>query len=170
MNVHPFGLTAIPDDVLQFLANNLRGNVRELEGAIHSLRHFSRVTAKPPTRDLAHEALGDLLRHAVRVVHISEIESAVCSALRLPNGALKSKSKTWSVSHARMLAIYLARKHTSATFGEISLYFGNKTHSTAVAAEKKVRGWVSRNESVKAGDRDWKACDLVAKVERELLK
>jgi chromosomal replication initiator protein len=159
---------AIPTDVLQFLAGNLRGNVRELEGAVHSLRHFARVASQPVSKDLAREALGELLRHAVRVVQVADVEAAVISALKLPAGALRSKSKTWAVSHARMLAIYLARKHTSATYGEISAYFGNKTHSTAVAAEKKVRGWLATNEAVRAGDRAWRARDLLDKVEREL--
>ena len=77
-------------------------------------------------------------------------------------------SKAWAVSHARMLAIYLARKHTAATSGEISAYFGNKTHSTAVAAEKKVRGWLDRDASVAIGDRDWRAKELIDRVEREL--
>lgn len=158
----------IPAEVLQFLATHLRGNVRELEGAVHSLRHFGRVTGQPVTKELAREALGDLLRHAVRVVRVSDVEASVCAALKLPVGALKSKSKTWSISHARMLAIYLSRKHTSATYGEISVYFGNKTHSTAVAAEKRVRGWLNSNQLVKAGDRAWKARDLLTRVEREL--
>lgn len=159
---------AVPADVLQFLANNLRGNVRELEGAIHSLRHYARVTDQPVSKDLARDALGELLRHAVRVVRVADVEAAVVAALKLPAGALRSKSKAWAVSHARMLAIYLARKHTAATYGEISTYFGNKTHSTAVAAEKKVRGWLATNEAVRAGDRVWKARDLLNKVEREL--
>src|SRR5262249_46964379 len=143
-------------------------NVRELEGAVHSLRHFARVSSEPVTKDLAREALGELLRHAVRVVRVADVEAAVISALKLPPGALRSKSKTWAVSHARMLAIYLSRKHTSATYGEISAYFGNKTHSTAVAAEKKVRGWLATNQAVRAGDRAWRARDLLDKVEREL--
>src|SRR5262249_53122079 len=65
---------AMPDEVLAFLAERLRGNVRELEGALHSLRHFSRVTGRPVDRDLAREALGDLLRHAIRVVRMSDVE------------------------------------------------------------------------------------------------
>ncbi len=161
---------SIPPDVLKFLAGHLRGNVRELEGAIHSLRHLGRVTGQPVTKELAREALGDLLHHAIRTVRIGDIDAAVCAALKLPLGGLKSKSKAWSVSHARSLAIYLARRHTSATFGEITRYFGNKTHSTAVAAEKKVRGWLDRNETVKAGDRAWQARDLLERVERELQK
>jgi chromosomal replication initiator protein len=158
----------IPDDVLQFLGGHLRGNVRELEGAVHSLRHYARVTNRPVTIDAAREALGDLLRHAVRVVHVADVEAAVCATLKLAGNALRSKSKAWAVSHARMLAIFLARKHTSASFGEISLYFGNKTHSTAVAAVKRVQAWLTSNQPVKAGDREWKARDLIERVEREL--
>ena len=158
----------IPADVLQYLASHLRGNVRELEGAVHGLRHFARVAGQPVTRELAREALGELLRHAVRVVRVADVDAAVCTALKLPAGSLKSKSKAWAVSHARMAAIYMARKHTAATFGEISTYFGNRTHSTAVAAEKKVRGWLATNQEVKAGDRTWKARDLIDRIEREL--
>jgi chromosomal replication initiator protein len=161
---------AIPADVLQYLASHLRGNVRELEGAVHGLRHFARVAGQPVTRELAREALGELLRHAVRVVRVADVDAAVCTALRLPAGALKSKSKAWAVSHARMAAIYLARKHTAATFGEISTYFGNRTHSTAVAAEKKVRGWLAGNQEVRAGDRTWKARELIERIVRELEK
>lgn len=159
---------AIPTDVLQFLATHLRGNVRELEGAIHSLRHYARVAGQPVTKDLAREALGDLLRHAIRVVRVADVDAAVRTVLKLPSGSLQSKSKAWAVSHARMAAIFLARKHTAATFGEISTYFGNSTHSTAVAAEKRVRRWLATNAEVRAGERTWKARDLLDRIEREL--
>lgn len=163
------GSARIPDEVLKFLAAHLRGNVRELEGAIHGLTHFARVTNKPVTADLAREALGDLLRHAVKVVHLRDVDATVCGVLKMEPRTLQSKSKAWSVSHARMLAIYLARKHTSASYGEVSIHFGNKTHSTAVAAEKKVRGWIERNDLIKAGEQSWKVRELIDRIERQLL-
>jgi chromosomal replication initiator protein len=67
-----------------------------------------------------------------------------------------------------MIATYLARKHTAATYGEIAKHFGVKTHSTAVAAEKKVRGWLQKGESLALGDRKWDVKDLLDRVEREL--
>jgi chromosomal replication initiator protein len=158
----------IPDDVLAFLAERLRGNVRELEGALHSLRHFSRVVNKPIDQALAREALADLLRHAVRVVRVEDVDAAVRTVLRLPNGALHGKDRTWSVSHPRMLAVYLSRKHTAASFGEISRYFGGKSHSTAVAAEKKVRQWLTTNQTIAAGGSDWPVRELIERIEREL--
>jgi chromosomal replication initiator protein len=67
-----------------------------------------------------------------------------------------------------MVAIYLCRKHTAATYGEISKHFGAKTHSTAVAAEKKVRGWIEKGAGVAIGDRQWPVKELIDRVEREL--
>lgn len=164
------GNPQMPEPILKFLSEKLRGNVRELEGAVHSIRHFARATARPIEINLVREALGDLLRHAVRVVTMSDVDRAVCTVLNLPAGTLKSKAKSWAVSHPRMMAIYLCRKMTAATYGEISLHFGNKTHSTAVAAEKKVRAWIEKDERVKAGEREWNVRELLERVERELQK
>lgn len=158
----------IPDDVLPVLAEALRGNVRELEGAIHNIRHFARVAGRPVDKALVREALGDLLRHAVRVVTLPEVDRAVCSVLKLSTGTLQSKARTWSVCYPRMLAVYLSRKHTAATYGEIGRHFGSKTHSSAVAAEKKVRTWLDRDERVSIGDRDWRAKELLERIECEL--
>ena len=99
---------------------------------------------------------------------MADVDAAVCSVLRLASGTLQSKSRAWAVTHPRMVAIYLCRKHTAATYGEVSKHFGAKTHSTAVAAEKKVRAWLEKDASVAIGDRDWKAKELVDRVEREL--
>jgi chromosomal replication initiator protein len=159
---------AIPDGVLKCLASSLRGNVRELEGAVNSVRHYAKVTGRPVDQAVAREALGDLLRHAVRTVSVADVDAAVCAILRLAAGTLQSKSRAWAVTHPRMIAIYLCRKHTAATYGEISKHFGAKTHSTAVAAEKKVRTWIEKGASVAIGERDWDAKELLDRIEREL--
>jgi chromosomal replication initiator protein len=119
---------------------------------------------------LVREALGDLLRHTVRAVTVADVDAAVCAVLRLSSGTLQSKARSWAVSHPRMLAIYLSRKHTAATYGEIAKHFGAKQHSTAVAAEKKVRGWLQKDERLSLGDREWRAKDLADRVERELMR
>ncbi len=161
---------SISDDVLAFLSEHLRGNVRELEGALHSLRHFSRVTGRTIDRDLTREALGDLLRHAVRVVRLTDVDAAVRELLQLPGGTLQAKDRSWAVSHPRMLAMFLGRKHTAASFGEISKFFGGKSHSAAVAAEKKVRQWLQGDEKLAAGSREWPVRELIERIERALAK
>lgn len=158
----------VPDDVLRYLARHLTGNVRELEGAVHTLRHVAKVTGQSVTAGLAKEALGELLRHAVRAVGLADIDAAVCGVVGVPAGTLQAKKRTWAVTHPRMAAIYLARKLTAATYGEIAKYFGVKQHSTAVAAEKTVRGWLKDGAVLAIGERRWPAEDLIARVEREL--
>ncbi|HLJ94709.1 MAG TPA: chromosomal replication initiator protein DnaA, partial [Gemmataceae bacterium] len=160
----------LSEEVLRYLAGQLRGNVRELEGALHSVQHFSRVTGRPVDLALAREALGDLLRHVVRIVQVSEIDRAVCQVLRLDAGVLQSKQRAWFVSHPRMLAMYLARKHTAAAYSEIGRYFGSRNHSTVVAAEKKIRQWLQEDAELTLGERQLRVREIVELVERELLR
>jgi chromosomal replication initiator protein len=160
----------IGDDVLRFLAGQLRGNVRELEGALHSIRHFSRVAGRAIDVFLAREALADLLRHAVRVVQVVDIDKAICQVLRLESGALQSRGRAWAVSHPRMVAMFLARKHTSASYSDIGGHFGQRNHSTAVAAEKKVRQWIQEDAELALGERPIRVRDLIERVERTLLR
>jgi chromosomal replication initiator protein len=160
----------LPDDVLKFLAAQLRGNVRELEGAIHSVRHFSRVTGRAIDVPLVREALVELLRHAVRVVRLPDIDGAVCAVLRLETGALQSKGRAWAVSHPRMVAMYLARKHTAGSYSDIGAHFGGRNHSTAVAAEKKVRLWLQDDAELALGQRRVRVREIVERVERDLLR
>ncbi len=160
---------ALPDAVLQYLAGQLRGNVRELEGALNSVAHYGRVAGRKVDVDLAREALGDLLRHSVRVVQLADVDRAVCAALRLEAGALQSKKRAWQYAHPRMLAVYLARKHTAATYTEVGRYFGGRNHSTAVAAEKKVRQWVQDDAALALGERQVRVRELLERIERELL-
>jgi chromosomal replication initiator protein len=160
----------IGDEILRFLAGQLRGNVRELEGALHSIRHFSRVTGRPIDVLLVREALADLLRHAVRVVQVADVEKAVCQVLRLEAGALQSRGRGWAVSHPRMVAMFLARKHTSASYSSIGGHFGQRNHSTAVAAEKKVRQWMQDDAELALGERPIRVRELIERVERDLLR
>lgn len=157
-----------PDEVLTYLARNLRGNVRELEGAVNSVRHFAKVTSRAIDLPLVREAIGDLLRHTIRSVTVPDVDAAVCRLLGLSGGSLQSKARSWSVSHPRMIAIYMARKHTAATYGEIATHFGAKTHSSAVAAEKRVRAWIQKDEPLSLGERQWRIRDLLDRLEREL--
>jgi chromosomal replication initiator protein len=162
--------TPPPDEVLRFLAAQLRGNIRELEGALHSVRHYARVAGRPMSVSLAREALADLLRHAVRVVRLEDVDRAVRSVLRLEAGALQNKGRAWAVSHPRMVAVFLARRHTASSYAEIGGWFGGRNHSTAVAAEKKVRQWLQDDAELALGERRIRVREIVERAERELLR
>ncbi len=162
--------SGLPVAVLKFMAEQLRGNVRELEGALQSVRHYAKVTGRAADVALVREALAELLRHAVRAVHLADVDRAVCGVLRLEPGTLQGKGRSWAVSHPRMAAMYLARKHTPSSYSDIGAYFGGRGHSTVVAAEKKVRQWLEKNEELALGERRVKARELIERSERDLLR
>jgi chromosomal replication initiator protein len=164
------GSVPLSDEVLRYLAEQLRGNVRELEGALNSICHYARVAGRKIDAALAREALGDLLRHCVRVVRLQDVDQAVCMVLRMEAGSLQNNKRSWAFSHPRMVAMYLARKHTTATYTEIGRYFGNRTHSTVVAAEKKVRLWLQEDGTLALGKKNIRLRDLVEQIERQLLQ
>lgn len=159
----------IREDVLRFLAEQLRGNVRELEGALNSLRHYSRVTKRRIDIMLVREALAELLHHSIRSLGIADVENAICQVLQLSGGALRSRDRAWAVSHPRMLAMYLARKHTGASYTEIGKYFGGRNHSTVVAAEKRARKWLDEEAELQLGKLRRAVREVMDRVEQVLL-
>lgn len=170
MKTFAAGRPPLPAEMVILLAARLRGNVRELEGALHTLWHVSRVTGRPLDLGLAQEALAELLRHNVRLVQLEEVDHAVCQVLQLEKGALQNKQRGWKVSHPRMLAMYLGRKHTGATYTEIGQRFGGRNHSTAVAGEKKVRHWLEEDGALQLGQRRLRVRDLIERIEQALLR
>jgi chromosomal replication initiator protein len=158
----------LSEEVLVYISEQIKGNVRELEGAFHCAQHYGRVLGKPVDVAMARIALADLIRHTVRILQIDDVENAVCKVLRLDSGALKAKQRTWTVSHPRMLAIFLARKYTSAAYSEIGRHFGGRTHSTAVIAEKKVRQWLTNNGNLVLGEQRLPVREIIEQVEKEL--
>jgi chromosomal replication initiator protein len=161
---------AIDPATLDFLAEKLRGNVRELEGALHSVRHLARVTDRPITPELAQEALAEVLRASVRTVQLADIEKAVSNVFGLGAGILQSRQRRAQIAYPRMLAMYLARKHTGATYSEVGHFFGKRNHSTVVAAEKKVRIWLTTKETLPIGTAKMAVKDLVDRFESELAR
>jgi chromosomal replication initiator protein len=162
------GLGGLPEAVLDYLADNLRGNVRELESAINSILHLGKTHERPIDVELAREAIGDLVRHSLRFVTLDQVEHAICEVLGISKSLLFSKKRHWVHAYPRMVAMYLARVHTSATFSEIGKHFGGRNHSTVVAAEKKVRDWLKTNLTLQLGTRTMPVRDIVERIERLL--
>ena len=155
--------------VLDYVATHLTRNARELTGGVNRLEATSHMLGLPVTIDLAEEALADLVRAGGRGVRLADIEKAVCAAFGLEAGSLQSPRRSRAVNHPRMLAMFLARKHTPAALAEIGSYFGRRSHSTVIAARKTVAGWLSTRSRVQLADAAWDAEDAVRRVE-ELLR
>jgi chromosomal replication initiator protein len=132
----------IPEAVLAYVADHLRASVRELEGALHSLIAHASMTGKKLDLALAKTALRDTIRHTAKAVALKDVEKVVCQLFQIEPDALKADNRARAVAYPRMLAMYLARKHTGAAYSEIGRFFGGRNHSTVISAEKKVLGWL----------------------------
>ncbi len=156
-------------DVQEYVASKLTQHARELSGALCRLQATSEAWRQPITLKMAEEALCDMVRSSGRAVRLGDIEKAVCEVFGLDPQSLQADDKSQRVSHPRMLAMWLARKHTRAALSEIGQYFGRRTHSTVVSAQKRVDRWVTSGESIAAADQTWTVDDAIRQVERSLL-
>ena len=162
-----FGMS-VPEDVAQYVASRLTCHARELSGALCRLRATSLAFEKPITRAMAEESLAEMIRGSNRVVRLPDIERAMCEAFGLEPKTLQSGGKTKSVSHPRMLAMWLARKYTRSALSEISHYFGRRSHTTVLSAQKRVDRWLADGKSLELADRTWNLGDAIQQVERRL--
>ena len=155
----------LPADVIDFLANSLTRHARELIGGMNRLEATSHMLGAPVTLDLAREALADLVRSSARSLRLADIEQAVCAAFGISESDLKSTRRTRAVNHPRMLAMFLARKHTGAALTDIGRHFGRRSHSTVLAAEKTVRKWMTSQSSIVLADATWDVDQAIRRVE-----
>ena len=159
---------SVPSPVLSYIAEHMRASVRELEGALNNLVAQAMLTGKRIDLNLAKSALRDTIRHTAQTVMLEDIEKVVCATFQLPSGVLRTDSRTRTVAQPRMLAMYLARKHTEASYNEIGRFFGGRNHSTVIAAEKKVVGWLREEERIGLLAGFESVADVLASLESSL--
>jgi chromosomal replication initiator protein len=158
-----------PADVQRLIASRLTSHAREISGALCCLQATSQALGRPISLPLAEEALGEMIRRHSRVVRLGDIQKAVCEVFGLDAASLQSDRKTKRLSHPRMLAMWLARKHTRAALSEIGDFFGRRSHSTVISAQKRVDGWMAAGEPLHLSERTWQIDDAIREVERQLL-
>ncbi len=132
---------SIPDEVLTFLAENLRSNIRQIEGAIKKLSALSFLSGKNVSMELAKSCLSELLGGAEPVnVTIERIFAAVTAKYNIPKAELVSKKRTKEIASARHIAVFLIREITDISFPSIGKVFGRDyatVHSSYEQISKK---------------------------------
>ena len=158
----------ISPEAIEFVAQRFKNNVRELEGALHCLHTYQRMTAKRVSLNSARTVLSDLERDCIKVVRMTDIEQVVCELFGVQADELKSSKRSAALSQPRMLAMFLARKHTRAAYSEIGQYFGGRNHSTVMSAEKKIRAWLDEQLPVKIASQTWSINEVMETLEQQL--
>ncbi|MGE0432016.1 MAG: chromosomal replication initiator protein DnaA [Planctomycetota bacterium] len=126
-------------DIVSYLADKLKGDVREMEGHLNKLVMFASLYPDRITRDLVAEALDELVEFDQRTIRLDEVENEVVKLLGVTSTDLHSESRKRDIAYARQVCMYLARNLTDFSLNEIGRYFGGKNHATVVFSEKKIR-------------------------------
>jgi chromosomal replication initiator protein len=158
----------VPPPVAEFVAAQFTCNGRELAGALNRLHATSLAADQPITLTLAERALADLVQQSQRAVRLRDVERVVCEVFGLEDESLRATSKAKGVNEPRMFAMCLARRHTRAALSEISRYFGRRSHSSVVTAQKKIDDLVIRGGSVDLADRACSAEEAIRRIEDRL--
>ena len=129
----------IPEEVAFFIAQRIRSNVRELEGALRRVIANSRFTGEPITVNFTKRSLRDLLALQAKLVTIENIQKTVAAYFKVRVADLHSKRRSRSITRPRQIAMALAKELTSHSLPEIGDAFGGRDHSTVIHACRRVK-------------------------------
>ncbi len=129
----------LPDEVAFFIAQRIRSNVRELEGALRRVYANSQFTGKPITLAFTKEALSDLLTLHEKLVTIENIQKTVADYYKIRVADLCSNSRLRAFSRPRQIAMALAKDLTEHSLPEIGEAFGGRDHTTVLHAIRKIK-------------------------------
>ncbi|MGM0487358.1 MAG: DnaA ATPase domain-containing protein [Planctomycetota bacterium] len=158
----------VPADVLDMMAKRLDGDARKLIGALNQLEATSRAYGREIDLALAEMALEGVFRAVRHVVQLNDIDRAVCDVFGLEPQSLQSPRKARTYSQPRALAMWLARKYTRAAYSEIGEYFGHRSHSTVISAQKQVGRWMDGDQPVRLAHGSCKVHEIIRRVESQI--
>ena len=159
----------LDSEVIEYLASKVSTSIRELEGALYKLVAYSSLEKRDVTLGMARQVLSEHMTSVEPVIHLSNIESAVCKFFEVKVADLHSTKKLKTVVFARSFFVYLVRKHKKMSFPEIGKVLGGKNHSTVLMACRRLEDMLTRNCDVNwqgsAGNRIAKCRDIFEKLE-----
>jgi chromosomal replication initiator protein len=138
----------LPVDIIEFIATNIKSNIRELEGALIKLLAYSSLKGMDINIELAKIALNDILITKKRDVSIEQIQRVVCEYYAIPDDLLRGKSRKQEIAWARQVAMYFCKEMTRFSLKSIGLHFGGRDHTTVIHAVRTIA------EGVKKGDKN----------------
>jgi chromosomal replication initiator protein len=155
----------ISSEIVLMVVRRVQPDARHVQGALNRIRILQQVTGTGLTLRQAEEQLYDLFQCVQRPVGIQDIEKAVCETFGLDKKSLRSNGKIKSISHPRMLAMWLARKYTRAAYSEIGEFFGNRAHNTVISANRRVASWIQSDASITMAYGECRVADAIKRVE-----
>ena len=140
----------LAQEVLEFLAQRVRSNVRRLEGALMRVASFVSLSGREISRETVEQLLRDILQEeAKKTVTIDQIQKKVAEHFDVRLADMTSKRRPANIAFPRQVAMYLARHHTKASLNEIGDAFGGRDHGTVLHACKTVCARMQKEDQVR---------------------
>lgn len=139
----------VPDDVVLFIAQEIKTNIRELEGALIRVVAYALLEDKLISLAMAKQVLKDMVKETIKTISVDMVQKEVAAYYRVTLADLKTKKRNKNVVLPRQVAMYLTRKLTAHSLPEIGAAFGGKDHTTVLHAYKKVEKDFMTNPEVK---------------------
>ncbi|MBU1090770.1 MAG: chromosomal replication initiator protein DnaA [Candidatus Omnitrophica bacterium] len=129
----------VPDDVIFFIAQLIKTNIRELEGALIRTIAYSLLEEKPITLALTKEVLRDLLKEPKKLITVDFVQRCVAEEFGVTLQDLKTRRRNKNIVLPRQVAMYLSRELTDLSLPEIGGFFGGKDHTTVLHSYNKIK-------------------------------
>jgi chromosomal replication initiator protein len=144
----------VPDNVIEFIAQNFNKNVRELEGALKKVQADSYILGLTPNLDTAKESLVSLLVNkeiveSIDITKLKRIQTEVANTFSITVDELIGKKRNESYTLPRHIAIYLMREKYNLTYKDIARLFGGRDHSTIISSIKNIERLILTDQKVK---------------------
>lgn len=140
----------ISDEVLEYIASNIKSNIRELEGAVKKINAYSRLNNVDITLESAKDALKDMIYPEKNDVLTPErIMSVVCDHYGVRPAAVASRKKDSEIVVPRQVIMYLCKTYTDSTYDSIAKLVGKKDHSTIMYGCNKIKNDLNGNDELR---------------------
>lgn len=140
----------IPDDVAEFIANRLKTNIRQLEGAVKKLKALKHLVGSSPSISMAQQVIKDILSDDQPIeITVDKIIEEVANVYGVSPDDMRSAKRSSQISTARKVAIYVVRDITGMALQTIGKEFGNRDHSTIVYSISNIEEAMKKDEHLK---------------------
>lgn len=139
----------LPDEMLEFLAKEVKSSVRDLIGVINSVIAYSTVYKSDLTLELLKETISKIASTKKKVINIPYIQEVVCDYFNIKREDLLSKTRRREIALPRQIAMYFSKEYTNATFTKIGEEMGGKDHSTVMYACDQIKDMSKIDKEVK---------------------
>lgn len=128
----------VPKEVLYFLAEHIKTNIREMEGALIRVVAYATLTGKDISVDLAREVLRGMINDEEKKITVDQIQRIVAGFYGISESDMKTKKRTRAVAYPRQMAMYMSRELTDHSLPDIGRFFGGRDHTTVLHACEKI--------------------------------